>query len=141
MRFNEASKIAEAIKQFDRIIPVMVNDMGQIALNHFNKSFRDQGFTDVSTTRWQRRKRLDEGRAILVKSGRLRRSLRKRNKGKYAVSIISDVPYSGVHNEGLRAGRGSGFKMPKRQFVGNSTVMSNKIKQKINMRIRSVFKK
>ena len=37
------------------------------------------------------------------------------------------VPYAIVHNEGLRAGRGKGFKMPKRQFIGESAVLNNKI--------------
>ena len=33
---------------------------------------------------------------------------------------VKDVAYAQVHNEGLRAGRGIGFQMPKRQFMGQT---------------------
>ena len=145
MKFNEARKIAQAISQFDYSIGLMQNDIGQIALNHFTKSFRDQGFTDESLQAWKPRKRVrgrnDEGRAILVKTGALRRSLRKTNIGKYRVRISSNLPYSRVHNDGLRAGRGKGFTMPKRQFAGKSATMDRKIRNKIHRRIRKIFKK
>lgn len=181
MKFNESRKLAEAIRQFDAIIPLMVNDMGQISLNHFTKSFRDQGFTDESVDKWEPRNsgvkglgnaggklstrysgrrlsggdidgfeltrsqvkkiRQDYNRAILVKSGRLRRSLRKVKAGKYKARITSNTPYAEVHNRGLRSGRGAGFTMPKRQFVGFSRKMNRNVKDKLNKRIRSVFKK
>lgn len=142
MSFNESRKIAQAIAEFDHLIPLMVNDMYQTAQNHFTKSFRDQGFTDEVLQEWKPRKRTrgNEGRAILVKTGTLRRSLRKVSMGKYKVRITSNVPYANVHNEGERAGRGRGFKMPKRQFVGYSGVMDKKIRAKLHKRIRSIFK-
>lgn len=146
MSFNEARKIAQAIKEFDSIIPLMVNDMGQIALNHFTKSFRDQGFTDESLQSWKPRKRVrgrnDAGRAILVKSGALRK-LRKRNVGKYKTMILPNEAareYASVHNNGEMSGRGRGFKMPKRQFIGYSGKMDRKIKSKLNTRIKRIFK-
>lgn len=149
MSFNQARKIAQAIAQFDAIVPVMVNDMGQIALNHFTKSFRDQGFTDQHLETWKPRKRLrqrdsDSGRGILIGKGTGNlRKLRKQNIGKYKTRILANEAarkYARVHNEGLRAGRGSGFQMPKREFVGFSSVMNRKIKQKINSKIHSIFK-
>lgn len=146
MAFNEARKIAQAIAEFDRVIPVMVNDMGQIALNHFTNSFRDQGFTDEVKQAWQPRKRVrgrnDEGRAILVKTGNLRR-LRKQNVGKYKARILPNQAaksYASVHNNGERSGRGRGFKMPKRQFMGYSGQMDRKIREKIRKRIKNIFK-
>lgn len=33
---------------------------------------------------------------------------------------VKDVAYAKVHNEGLRSGRGLGFQMPKRQFMGQT---------------------
>ena len=155
--------------------------MGQVALNHFVKSFRDQGFTDENFEPWKRRKKKDsrrgrvrqgsatysqevyspdgsllrrtekvtlnslvasvKNRATLVKTGALRRSLRKTNIGKYRVRITSNLPYSRVHNEGLRAGRGGGFTMRKRQFAGKSAIMDRKIKAKLHTRIRTIIKK
>ena len=43
------------------------------------------------------------GRAILVKSGDLRRSIRfdTVNKSNLSVRIASDLPYARIHNEGL----------------------------------------
>jgi phage gpG-like protein len=121
----------------------MVNDMGQTALNHFTQSFRDQGFTDETKKAWPGRKRQrDNGRAILVKSGNLRK-LRKQNIGKYKARILTNIAsreYASVHNNGERSGRGIGFNMPKRQFMGHSKLMERKIKSKINSRIQRIFK-
>lgn len=107
MKFNEAKKILEAINQFDNTVPDLMKIIGNEAQNHFVKSFRNQGFTDDGLQSWKPRKRgKDPGRAILVKTGRLRRSIRKRTKGKYAVSIVSDVPYAMIHNNGGRINKG-----------------------------------
>lgn len=64
--------------------------------------------------------------ATLVQSGRLRRavinSLSKLSWDEI-VWRVSDVKYAKVHNEGLKAGRGAGFQMPKRQFIGDSKAL------------------
>jgi phage gpG-like protein len=150
MSFNEARKILQAIKEYDNTIPDIINFMGNTAQTHFVRSFRDQGFTDETLSKWQprkgelsggiarvRKRSRDSGRAILVKTGALRRSIRKVNRGKLAVSIVSNLPYARVHNEGLpiRGGR-----MPKRQFVGHSKRVDRKIRERINSRITRIFK-
>lgn len=67
--------------------------------------------------------------------------LRKRNgkklneeKAKYSnntATITFNLPYSAVHNEGLRAGRGRGFRMPKRQFMAHSSKLAEKTEKEI----------
>jgi phage gpG-like protein len=148
---GQAFKIIEASKRVQVAIKDSVNVMGVEALNHFTKSFRNQGFEDSTIQRWQPRKgeisggiarvrKRDAGsRAILVKSGALRRSLFKYRSGVFSVTIKSPLPYAEVHNEGLRAGRGKGFKMPKRQFVGDSTKLILKLERLIDRKINKAF--
>ena len=153
MDFNEHRKILNDLKRFEASVPKMVAEIGGTALNHFIMSFRNQGFTDKSLEKWKSRKKLfyrtrsgkkvnDQTRGILIGTGNLRK-LRKVNQGKYSVFIRSnDITnnYARVHNEELRAGRGNGFTMPKRQFVGYSSVMNDKIQAKINTIIKQCLK-
>ena len=150
--FREHLKILQATKEVKQAIKDSVNYMGTEALNHFTRSFRNQGFEDAAIERWRPRKgeisggiarvrKRDAGsRAILIKSGALRRSLFKYRSGVYAITIKSPLPYAIVHNDGLRAGRGKGFKMPKRQFVGNSSKLIDKIYKQIDRRIQKIWK-
>jgi phage gpG-like protein len=150
MKFSEAKKIVAKMNEAKKEIENLVTIMGTEALNHFTASFRNQGFTNQSLERWQPRKRETDtrgrkdrnraSRAILVRTGELRRSLQKRNLGRYSVVIKSDKIYANVHNEGLRAGRGRGFTMKKRQFVGYSETLNRKLQQRINMRLNRIFK-
>jgi phage gpG-like protein len=142
--YNEARKILNDLRKFEAELPAVVSEMGAIGLNHFIKSFRNQGFEDTTVEKWQKRKRdRDPGRGILIGkgSGHLRRSLRKIPLGKYGVNIVSDLPYAKIHNDGLW-GKAYGkypFKMPRRQFMGYSRNMSNKIERMINRHVKKVF--
>lgn len=144
-KFNEHRKIVAHLEKIKPELNKAVDAMGVIAVNHFTNSFREQGFTDEAFTAWKPRKRTERSRlgkrAILVKSGRLRRSLRSRRKGSLSVVISTDVPYAQVHNDGLRSGRGKGFKMPKRQFIGYSGKMNRKIIAKFDAQLKRIFNK
>jgi phage gpG-like protein len=133
MQFNEARKLANHLKKFESQISDMVTIMGVEAKNHFTKSFNDGGFTDETLEAWTPRKRTREksGRAILVKTGRLKRSLINRKKGKYSTVINTSLPYAKRHNEGI--------KMPKRQFIGNSGKLNRKIISRIKSKINIIF--
>lgn len=54
-----------------------------------------------AVTKWGKTKR-NKGRALLVDTGRLRRSIRIMGKTSSSVTIGSDVPYASVHNDGFR---------------------------------------
>ena len=106
-------------QQFKKDIPDKLNKQ---ALKFFRDSFSRSGWTDDSFSPWQKRKR-NYPHKILLKSGGLKRSIHNTVKTFEKVVIISDLPYSAIHNEGLM-GRAFGkypFKMPKRQFMGDST--------------------
>lgn len=73
--------------------------MGRTAKTFFYDNFRKQGFDDKNVTKWKPRKdqsRNSIGRAVLVKSGDLRRSIRfdTVNKANLSVRIASDLPYA-----------------------------------------------
>lgn len=153
MSYSEHTKILNQLKVFEAKIPKMVAEMGVIAQNHFIKSFTNQGFTDDVLVKWRPRKREryktksgsivnDASRGVLIGKGTGNlRKLRRVNEGRYAISIRSNQvtdKYARVHNEGLRAGRGAGFIMPKRQFVGYSHVMNRRIIEMINRNIMSL---
>lgn len=85
-------------------LPLIV---GNAAVNWTLDSFRIQGFRTVSAigTAWAPRKDLSKknaGRAVLVKTGRLRRSYRILALGVASVTIGSDLVYAGVHNNGFK---------------------------------------
>lgn len=88
------------IKQVLMYAPGMLgNDIVNFALDNFKR----QGWLGARLTPWrQRRNRNRAGRAILIKSGRLRRSIRVVSASKGVVIVGSDVPYAKAHNEGFR---------------------------------------
>ena len=83
-------------------LPVLA---AQDAVNFFQDSFRRQAWIGDTTEPWPARKsdktRRDAGRAILVKSGRLKRSVRKIKADWDAVIVGTSLPYAKAHNEGL----------------------------------------
>jgi phage gpG-like protein len=140
-----------AEKKARKALENAVVEIGNTAKNFFVENFRKQGFDDKTVQRWKPRKRTtyktksgrivnDTTRAILVKTGDLRRSIiRVPNRSALNVKIQTDLIYAKVHNDGLRAGRGKGFKMPKRQFIGDSYNLNEKVKAVIVKRLDKVF--
>lgn len=146
---KNAHILKQARVKAEREIRNMVTIMGNDAKNHFDASFTKQGFVDDTLVKWKPRERTERSRSgsrgILIglrsKGGlSLHNSLRKHRQGQYAIRITTNVPYANVHNEGLRAGRGKGFKMKKRQFVGYSAVLNRSLIKKFNDKIQSIFK-
>lgn len=120
--------IRRVIGRWSRLKDTLPTLLGNEAVNHFVGSFRSQGFEDESIQAWQPRKVKDSGRATLVKSGNLRRSIRLAYATWQKISVISDTDYSSIHNYGkmgLAWGKNK-FKMPQRKFMG----MSHKLNKK-----------
>ena len=73
------------------------------ALRFIGGNFAAQGYQGAGFIRWAARKstsKKNAGRAILVKSGRLKRGWRGRNSAPGEVTIGNDVPYAEIHNNG-----------------------------------------
>lgn len=101
------------------------------AVNHFKDSFREQGFEDSHITPWKKRKKADTGRAILVRTGRLRRSFSAKY-GTNKIVIINDTPYAVFHNYGTK-------KLPQRRFMGESKSLSKKFHKAILRAIKKAL--
>ena len=133
----EFQKFAQAFRKEQINLPKI---LGNIALVHFRKSFRDEGFTDETLSKWVPRKhqnkadrRTKRRRALLVDSGNLRKSLRVKSANFRSIRVGSyGIPYAERHNKGLGG-------MPKRQFIGRSAMLRRKMEDRIGREIRKVF--
>ena len=138
---NPFAQLQIELKQaIDHDLPLKV---GNEAVSMFKKNFQQEGFFGKP---WQRSKRIGKAKGadgvrktLTGRTGDLGRSIKmKPAPGK--VTIYSDVPYAAVHNEGLRAGRGKGFTMPRRQFMGESRELTQKITKLIETEIGRILK-
>lgn len=137
------TKQNELKQAYARTLPIKV---GTEAVNFFRDNIRKEGFVDSKLEKWKPAKRKSNPRhpdraygTLLSRRSVLYRSINKRTSpGK--VTIYSDVPYARVHNEGLRAGRGKGFTMPRRQFIGESRELTQKITKLIESEIGRILK-
>jgi len=139
-----------------------------IALEHFQDSFKNQGFTDKQLEKWPDVKRRDpnspwygfelggtaprpgdkkskkgetkkitnfkkvntESKILMPEGAQLYASLKSSNSDA-RFTIYSDRPHASVHNFGEKAkifGKKS-FTMPKRQFIGDSQVLREKLRR------------
>lgn len=91
-------------ERFDAVRTRLPREMAAVARNYFVDSFRRQGWYEGrALKRWKPRKGFrDRGRAILVKSGRLRRSIRIRSAVFSDIRIATDAPYAAAHNFGFK---------------------------------------
>lgn len=137
---ENAGQIKHAI---DRTIPVKA---GRAAKDHFQENFKKSGFVNNGLHPWTRSKRIGTAKdsagsygTLLSGRNHLYSSINyKPERGK--VTISNEVPYARVHNEGLRAGRGRGFKMPKRQFIGESRELTKKVEEIIETEIGKILR-
>ena len=119
----------KTVADFNKLSRVLPIKLAAETENHFRKGFEQGGGqTDASKSGWSSRKKSESGgrRGLLIKSGTLRRDVKQRmatfHKTIIATSTITQK-YADVHNSGLRSGRGSGFTMPKREFIGKSSIL------------------
>lgn len=136
----------------------LVNRAGVVAVNFSKERFVKKDWLDgTSREVWKKRKKADKG-SLMVRSGRLKRSIRKISEGDYFVYVGTDVPYAKIHNEGgdinktvtvrthsrTRKGRAETVKthrrkmkmtMPKRQFLGDSNALGKRIERFANVEL------
>lgn len=94
----DPKKIEKQLKTLVLQMPLL---LGNEAVNFFQENFtKREGFIDKSREKWKKRKQEDAGRGILIKSGRLVRSIRISSLSPSRVTISTDVPYAEAHNEG-----------------------------------------
>jgi phage gpG-like protein len=133
------------INPFDKWIPTYIawrrklpDEVSTIAVNEFKNNFRQGGWRQGSgTTKWKPLAKQKKGKkkgAVLVASGRLKRSLRKQPDFIYA-RVVTNVPYAKIHNEGGTISGTFQWRQHKRinKKGGYSTVKSHS--KKVNTKI------
>jgi phage gpG-like protein len=159
---NNGYDISSFVRKMDALSRVYGQIPGRaatVAVNFSKERFRAQNWLDTRTEPWAKRKegrrlaRKNKGRAILVKSGRLKRSIRKIYIGSDRAIIGSDVPYAAVHNYGSEK-QGTGTfnirtrrentsnqkRIPRRQFMGNSRALAQIIERDMTAQILKALK-
>jgi phage gpG-like protein len=103
-----ASEILGYLQMMDRLsvvygrLPTMA---ATVAVNFTKERFRAGNWVNYSTDPWKKRKpskrkSRSDSRAILVKSARLMRSIRKISANSERAIVGTDVPYARIHNDG-----------------------------------------
>lgn len=92
--------IRVSIDSYNRGRMALPKRLGNEAVNHFKDNWRKQGFDDSVVTPWKKRKNnVDPGRAILVKTGRLRRSWDVFVQGLSRILVVNPTPYAERNNK------------------------------------------
>lgn len=94
--------MTKALSEVQHRLPTVA---GAIALKFFKDSFQKQGWQGETFQPWHRSNATsakNKGRAILVKTARLKRSPRVIRKGSASVTLGTDVPYAAAHNYGFK---------------------------------------
>lgn len=147
---QETNRLQKEFKElFEKYAPTIA---GKTAVSYFKKNFQNEAWGRV---KWQEVKRRTDPhvkgakatRKILTgETGDLARSIEIKSisNGQVVIwtspSAFSKEPYGRVHNEGLRAGRGKGFIMPKRQFMGESEELNALIISEIERKLKQITK-
>jgi phage gpG-like protein len=175
---TELTRRFEAVNEAYRNIPA---EIAAIAVNFSKERFQEQAWQGETKEPWTPRKRPRKGKTgkisktqtLLVKTGRLKRSIRKISATEDKIIIGTDVPYAQIHNEGgtinttatvkahtvkehtrKRKGRSERVKshtvkthqrkvnttIPKRQFIGNSKSLQDKIISHITARFERALR-
>ena len=132
------------IRKIIRLAKFAKNDLKHIvgteAVKDSKANFRDGGFNG---RKWEPRKKSNrKGKRDtkpLTNTGDLGDSI-DYNADFNEVKVGTEFSWAKVHNEGGKAGRGKGFTMPKRQFVGVADRMKGKLEDKIKREIEKILR-
>jgi len=128
-------KASEIRELHDRTLPIKG---GAMAKAHFQDNFRKGGFVNDGLQRWKPKKKPNGYKELLSGKNHLFSSIQS-VPAEGEVRIVNTLPYAAVHNEGLQAGRGKGFTMPKRQFIGESKELNEKIEKLIDTELSKIL--
>lgn len=126
--------IAKAISNLLQLKQNINNIIAEKIVENTLDNFESESFFG---NKWKPRKNPDSkknrGRALLVKTGRLRRSIRPLNMSEFSVEVGSNVEYAKYQNEGTQH-------IPQRKFIGESKrqdiIISNLIKRLIKRALK-----
>lgn len=162
-----SKSFAAIVDDVTRAINAMPARVGTCAVNFSKQRFVQQNWNDTTPEPWKPRSRTRRGGerrqsgAILVDSGRLKRSIRVVSADSNRVIIGTDVPYAEIHNEGLdgevsvrkhsrrsRKGRLHIVKahkrrvhMPQRRFLGESQALATQLEELMIKELKNAIEK
>jgi phage gpG-like protein len=118
-------RVVQNVEKLKRTLPNLLANQAQ---TFFAQSWKKKGWDDNGVKLWEKRDdtgKKSEGRALLVKSGKLRRAVEQsiRVKSFDKIQLVVALPYASVHNEGyngMRAAHSRAMftKSTTRQFIG-----------------------
>ncbi|MCA6489076.1 MAG: hypothetical protein IM551_03515 [Chitinophagaceae bacterium] len=118
-------KVINNVEKLKKTLPVLLANQAQ---TFFVESWKKKGWDNNGVKLWEKRDdtgKKSEGRALLVKSGKLRRAVEQsiRVKSFDKIQLVVALPYAAVHNEGyngMRAAHSRSLftKSTTRQFIG-----------------------
>lgn len=165
---GDGFNLDQVLKGFKKEKKELPTILGNLAKNHFVEGFRKGGGqTDDSAGGWKERG-TDPGRAILVKSGKLRRDIRVRKKSFSRIVVGTGnitTDYAEAHNKGAtmtvtkkqkgyfiaqynknksdfwkRMIGAKTITIPKREYIGHSRELSKKLSKRIHREINRTWK-
>lgn len=101
------SALTQIEQALANVMHQLPQQLGTLAVNFAKQRFVDQAWQNTSSEPWQPRRNNRRGGtarqkgAVLVDSGRLKRSIRIISVSPTAVIIGTDVPYAQIHNDGF----------------------------------------
>ena len=141
----------QKIAQVTRELPEVVKKLPAIGkvegLQFIGDNFEKQGFETKKGTYkdWYKNPKSKKTKPWLIgekRGGGLRRSWDSDTKTTAtSIEFTSNLPYAGVHNEGLKAGRPPGFTMPERRMIGDSDALNDRIVDKVTREVGKVLNK
>ena len=134
--------LKEVEQHFKEVMLYAPGMLGNDAVNFFLDRFKEQAWLGDSREPWKKRKvnsnwgktPRNNGRAILIDIGRLRRSVRITSVHAMSVTIGSDVPYAQAHNEGSRLGLIQSVKSYTRKINKTGIVKITSLKNRSNIK-------
>ena len=162
------TSVNELESRFRVILEKLPPLAGAEVVNFAMENFRQQGFGSPGSwpkrknpTKWGTVPR-NSGRNLLIDTGNLKRSIRVLRFNQDEVVIGTDVPYAKVHNEGFKGSviqsvksftrkSSKGFSnvkaftrtiqqdIPARPFLGDSPVLTDRLKKMITSEIMKAF--
>jgi phage gpG-like protein len=123
----------EIVRRFNTVKRRVPRIVGTTAVEFFKENFRRQGFVDQGLEAWPPRQDGNNDRALLIKSGRLRRSIRVLRANRNAVQVGTNVPYAKYHNQGTQH-------LPQRQFIGRSAGLRKRLARELRDLFQSLFR-
>lgn len=165
--FTKLNRLSKLYRKFPEMAAIE-------AVNFSKERFVRKNWVDKSVTRWKPRKPSPDWHSeaqkkeaargsLMVKSGRLKRSIRKIKVTRNSVTIGTDVPYAEAHNEGAvinqtvnikthsrkRKGRTETVKahrrkrkitLPERRFIGESALLLRRIERLVQREMNDILK-